>query len=87
MKSADLREMTDEELESTYDDLMKESFNLRLQQSLGQLEKPSRLRIVRRDIARVLTVKSARKNAAAAAAAPAPAAEPAPAEEPQEQEA
>jgi len=86
MKSADLREMTDEELESTYDDLMKESFNLRLQQSLGQLEKPSRLRIVRRDIARILTVKSARKNAATTSI-PAPATEAASVEEPQEQEA
>ena len=65
MKAIELREMTDEELESTYDDMLKDFFNLRLQQSLGQLEKPSRLRQVRRDIARVNTVKTERKNAAA----------------------
>ena len=63
MKASELREMTNEELESSYDDMMKDYFNLRLQQSLGQLEKPSRLRLVRRDIARLLTTKTARNSA------------------------
>lgn len=57
MKASQLREMTPEELQSTLDDTNKEFFNLRLQQSLGQLEKPSRMVQVRKQVARILTLQ------------------------------
>lgn len=62
MKAIDLREMTAEELGAVYEDASKEMFNLSLQLSLGQLEKPSRLRTVRRDIARIQTVLTERSK-------------------------
>jgi large subunit ribosomal protein L29 len=58
MKASQLREMTPEELQSTLDDTHKEFFNLRLQQSLGQLEKPSRLVQVRKQVSRILTLQA-----------------------------
>lgn len=63
MKTLDYREMTEEELEQAYRETRKELFNLRLQQSLGQLEKPSRIKDVRRDIARINTVLHERSTA------------------------
>ena len=56
MKVKELRDLTDVELASKLRDLEQELFNLRVQQSYGQLEKPSRLREVRRDVARAQTV-------------------------------
>ena len=58
MKASQLREMTPEELQSTLDDTNKEFFNLRLQQALGQLEKPSRMAQVRKQVARILTLQA-----------------------------
>ncbi|HNR93194.1 MAG TPA: 50S ribosomal protein L29 [Kiritimatiellia bacterium] len=55
MKASEIRELTGEELAQRIDDARKELFNLRLQQTGGQLEKPSRIREVRRDIARMST--------------------------------
>ncbi len=49
-------------------DLRQESLHLRLQQQSGQLEQPSRLRLLRRDVARIETVLSRRKNKKAEAA-------------------
>ncbi|MDZ4816488.1 MAG: 50S ribosomal protein L29 [Verrucomicrobiota bacterium] len=54
-------ELTVEELRAKKKDLRQEFLNLRLQQQGGQLKKPSRLREIRRDVARVETVLS-RKN-------------------------
>ena len=56
MKIKDIREKSVEELESELQKLKKESFNLRFQKAGGQLENTSRVRYVRRSIARVLTV-------------------------------
>ena len=56
MKAIDIREMTDEERAAKYRELSTEMFHLRMQQTLGQLEKSSRIREVRRDIARIQTV-------------------------------
>jgi large subunit ribosomal protein L29 len=56
MKASELRELTGEELEQKLGDARRELFNLRLQQTSGQLEKPSRVRAVRKDIARMQTV-------------------------------
>jgi large subunit ribosomal protein L29 len=55
-KVADLRGHTKDELGDTLTKLKKEQFNLRFQRATGQLESTSRVREVRRDIARILTV-------------------------------
>lgn len=56
VKAQDLRAKTEDELKSQLVDLKKESYNLRFQGATGQLENPSRMRIVRREIARVKTI-------------------------------
>jgi large subunit ribosomal protein L29 len=56
MKPAELRNMTVEELTGREQDLRKELFNLRFRAATGEIENPRRIRTVRREIARVLTV-------------------------------
>jgi large subunit ribosomal protein L29 len=56
MKAAQMREQTTEELNDRERDLAEQLFALRLQKVTGQLEKPSRVSAVRKDLARVLTV-------------------------------
>ena len=56
MKIEDIRNKNIEELESELEKLKKESFNLRFQKAGGQLENTARVRLVRRSIARILTV-------------------------------
>ncbi|MGC6475101.1 MAG: 50S ribosomal protein L29 [Parvibaculales bacterium] len=58
MKISDVRAMTVDQLTDELEKLKKEQFNLRFQQASGQLENQSRIRQVRRDIARVQTVQS-----------------------------
>ena len=55
MKISELKDLTVIELNAKGRDLRQELFNLRLQQASSQLEKPARLRTLRRDIARVET--------------------------------
>jgi large subunit ribosomal protein L29 len=55
MKYSELKDSTVQELASKSRDLRQEIFNLRLQQASSQLEKPARLRTIRRDIARIET--------------------------------
>ena len=55
MKMPELKDLTTTELTAKSRDLRREIFNLRLQQASAQLEKPARLRTLRRDIARVET--------------------------------
>jgi large subunit ribosomal protein L29 len=55
MKYSELKDSTVQELASRSRDLRQEIFNLRLQQASSQLEKPARLRTIRRDIARIET--------------------------------
>ena len=55
MKTPELKDLTTVELTAKSRDLRRELFNLRLQQASAQLEKPARLRTLRRDIARVET--------------------------------
>jgi large subunit ribosomal protein L29 len=64
MKFAELKDMTLVELSAKGRDLRHEIFNLRLQQASAQLEKPARLRTLRKDIARVETRISALSNQA-----------------------
>ena len=56
MKPEDLRMKTVDELESELETLTKETFNLRFQKASGQLENTSRVRVIRRDIARIKTI-------------------------------
>ncbi|SON56065.1 50S ribosomal protein L29 [Hartmannibacter diazotrophicus] len=56
MKASDVKAMTPDQLEDELLKLKKEQFNLRFQKATGQLENTSRVRIVRRDIARIQTV-------------------------------
>ena len=63
MKIKEIKELSSEELTKRKVDLRQESFNLRLQQVSGNVEKPSRLRDIRREVARIETVISQRKNA------------------------
>jgi large subunit ribosomal protein L29 len=66
-KIADIRGKTSDELKAMLLDLRKEQFNLRFQRATGQLEALSRIRTVRRDIARVKTIMAERDRAAAKA--------------------
>ena len=60
MKMKELSELTVDELLTKRRDLRQESLHLRLQQQSGQLEQPSRLRLLRRDLARIETELSHR---------------------------
>lgn len=55
-KSTSYREMPVEELQAAYVEANEQLFKLRQQQALGQLEKPSQIRTVRRSIARMKTI-------------------------------
>lgn len=68
MKFSEIKDMTQVELAAKSRDLRQEMFNLRLQQASAQLEKPARLRTLRRDIARLETRASTLRNAAKKAA-------------------
>ena len=63
---SDIRVMTEDQLNDEALKLKKERFNLRFQKASGQLQDTARVRVVRRDIARVMTV-AAQKRAAAKA--------------------
>ena len=60
MKTKEIIESSTDELLTKRRDLRQESLHLRLQQQSGQLEQPSRLRLLRRDVARIETVLSQR---------------------------
>jgi large subunit ribosomal protein L29 len=62
MKFKEIFEMSSDELTTKKRDLRQESLHLRLQQQSGQLEQPSRLRLLRRDVARVETVLTQRRS-------------------------
>ncbi len=66
MTAADLRAQTDDQLGARLLDLKKEQFNLRFQKATGQLENTRRVREVRREIARLLTIVGERRRAAKA---------------------
>lgn len=63
-KPADIRVKTPDELNAMLLDLKREQFNLRFQRVTGQQENASRVRIVRRDIARVKTILAERARSA-----------------------
>ena len=67
MKAEKVKALSTDELKDKLVSLKKEQFNLRFQQATNQLEKTSRIREVRRDIARIKTVMRERTGAAEAA--------------------
>lgn len=58
MKASELRALSIEELDQKEKDLRKELFNLRFQKATGEIQNPMRIRQVKRDIARILTIKT-----------------------------
>jgi large subunit ribosomal protein L29 len=63
-KIADIRGKSVDELQTMLLDLRKEQFNLRFQRATGQLEATGRIRVVRRDIAKIKTIQAERKRTA-----------------------
>jgi large subunit ribosomal protein L29 len=66
-KAADVRAKSPDELEASLVDLRREQFNLRFQRATGQNESVGRVRVVRREIARVKTIIAERARASAKA--------------------
>lgn len=62
MKPSELREITIDDLMQKEQDLRKELFNLRFQQATGEIENPMRIRSIKKDIARVLTIITEKKR-------------------------
>lgn len=65
-KIEDLRAKTDDQLIADIGDLKREQFNLRFQAATSQLERPARIKEVRREIARIRTLQTERTSAAKA---------------------
>jgi len=65
-RTEDLRTKTDDQLSTELADLKREQFNLRFQAATNQLERPARIKEVRRDIARIKTLQTERASAAKA---------------------
>jgi len=57
MKAQELRELTEDELQQKEKDLVDQLFKLRFQHALGQVENAMKLRTIRRDLARIKTVR------------------------------
>ena len=66
MKTSDVHAMSEDQLKDELAKLKKEQFNLRFQKATGQLEQTSRIKQVRRDIARVKTIASQKASASKA---------------------
>jgi large subunit ribosomal protein L29 len=64
-KAADLRAKTEDQLGEQLGQLKREAFNLRFQAATSQLEKPSRVKEVRKDIARIKTLQGERSRSSA----------------------
>ncbi|MEW6107987.1 MAG: 50S ribosomal protein L29 [Nitrospirota bacterium] len=62
MKPSEFREITIEELIAKEQDMRKELFNLRFQKATGEIENPMRIRAIKKDIARVLTIIGEKKR-------------------------
>ena len=66
MKVNELRDMTDDELVDQMRETRKQLFNLRFQHATGQLDNPRKLKVVRQDIARIMTIQNERGQASGA---------------------
>ena len=60
MRARDLRDLSDDELEHKLADTRQELFNLRFQAATGALENTTRLKLAKREIARILTIQNER---------------------------
>ncbi len=69
MKAADVRAMTLDQIDDEVLKLKKEQFNLRFQRATGQLENTSRVRAIRRDVARLKTIAAQKRTGSEPAAA------------------
>jgi large subunit ribosomal protein L29 len=56
MNASELRAMSADDLHKQLEELLREQFNLRMQKGVGQLTRPSQMKAVRRDIARIKTL-------------------------------
>ncbi|QGN54337.1 50S ribosomal protein L29 [Novosphingobium sp. Gsoil 351] len=65
-KFEDMRTKTEDQLSESLHELKREAFNLRFQAATNQLERPARIKEVRRDIARIKTLQTERARASAA---------------------
>ena len=63
MKASEYRAKSDEDLQKELQDLHREAFNLRMQKGTGQLSRPSEVKEVRRNVARIKTVLNERREA------------------------
>ena len=63
MKARQLRDLTDDELQRRYNETRQELFNLRFQSATGALENSARMRMAKREIARILTIRNERETA------------------------
>ena len=75
MKAADVRAMTLDQIDDEVLKLKKEQFNLRFQRATGQLENTSRVRVIRRDVARLKTIAAQKRAGSMPEIAPKPKAE------------
>jgi large subunit ribosomal protein L29 len=62
LRARELRDLTDEELENRLADTRQELFNLRFQSATGALENSARLKLAKREIARILTIRNEREG-------------------------
>lgn len=62
MKASELREMSEEELENKEKELKDQLFKLKIQHSLGQLDNPMKMKLIKRDIARIKTILNERRG-------------------------
>jgi large subunit ribosomal protein L29 len=62
LRAKQIRDMSNEELENALADRRQELFNLRFQSATGALENPARLKLAKREIARILTVRNERET-------------------------
>lgn len=67
LKANELRDLTDDELIDKLAETRKQLFNLRFQHATGQLDNPRKLRLVRQDIARIMTIQGERSQGQAGA--------------------
>jgi large subunit ribosomal protein L29 len=63
MKVKEIRELTTEQIETKIKDAKDEIFNLRMKQATGNLEKPSKIKELRKEVARMKTILNERKEA------------------------
>ena len=64
MRARALRDLTDEELDRKMAETRQELFNLRFQSATGALENPARVKLAKREIARILTIRNERADGA-----------------------